>query len=109
MALSLEGTDQAMHFDKDSYRVHTKIFMTHNKAENRICIKLNEVDQSAFSAAARGKIYPVPNKWGKHGWTLVELEGLHPDLLMDAITTAYEQVRSTVKVTKNKTGKKIIQ
>lgn len=108
MALGLADTEKSPHFDVDSFRVLTKIFMTHNKVENRICIKLNAIDQSAFGAAGRGKVYPVPNKWGKHGWTLVELEGIHPDLLMDAINTAYEHVKGTVKVSKSKTGKKKI-
>lgn len=37
-------------------------------------------------------IYPLNNKWGKQGWTLIELKLVNPDLLMDAITSAYCEV-----------------
>jgi hypothetical protein len=34
----------------------------------------------------------VDNKWGNQGWTLIELSSVHPDLFMDALTTAYCEV-----------------
>ncbi|MCC6818296.1 MAG: MmcQ/YjbR family DNA-binding protein [Bacteroidia bacterium] len=91
-ALSLPDTVEKPHFKVSSYRVKQKIFLTHNKQENRLCVKLSEIDQSVFTSASKSAIYPVPNKWGKHGWTLIELDKVHPEMLKDAITTAYNHV-----------------
>ena len=33
--------------------------------------------------------FPVDNKWGKQGWTLIEMNKVHKDLFIDALTTAY--------------------
>lgn len=102
IGLSFPDTTEDPHFKAIAFKVRKKVFFTHNAEENRICVKLNEIDQSAFSAAGKGKIYPVPNKWGKQGWTLVELEGIHPELLMDSIKTAYDTVAATVPIKKRK-------
>ncbi|WP_432710843.1 hypothetical protein [Pedobacter sp.] len=34
-------------------------------------------------------IYPIDNKWGKKGWTLVKMKKVPADLFKDALTTAY--------------------
>ena len=50
---------------------------------------LSPVDQSVFCAYDKAIIYPVPNKWGKKGATIVELKKVRKDLFKDALTTAY--------------------
>jgi predicted DNA-binding protein (MmcQ/YjbR family) len=92
-AMSLPGVIELPHFDKTSFRVSKKIFLTLNSKENRVCVKLNELDQSVFCADPSGSVYPVPNKYGKMGWTLISLKTVHPDLLKDAIKCAYNQVK----------------
>ena len=87
LALSLPETTEEPHFEKTSFRVKGKIFMTANAPENRITVRLSPADQDVFSQAEG--IYPVPNKWGNHGWTHGEFPTLHPDLLRDLIFTAY--------------------
>jgi hypothetical protein len=37
----------------------------------------------------RPLIYPVPNKWGKFGWTLVNLKTIDQEMLMEVLTAAY--------------------
>jgi hypothetical protein len=37
-------------------------------------------------------IFPVDNKWGKQGWTIIEMSKVHKDLFVDALTTAYCEV-----------------
>jgi hypothetical protein len=37
-------------------------------------------------------IYPVPNKWGLQGWTLIDLQKIKKPMLRDAVTTAYHEV-----------------
>jgi hypothetical protein len=45
-----------------------------------------------FSSFDKEIIHPVPNKWGKQGWTLFYLEILPEELFRDALTTAYCEV-----------------
>jgi predicted DNA-binding protein (MmcQ/YjbR family) len=77
------------HFEKTSFRVKKKIFATYNPAKNWATLKFSEIDQDVFTKIGNGAIYPVPNKWGKQGWTHVELDKLPDELVADAITTAY--------------------
>ncbi len=92
LALSFPEAVEVPHFEKPSFRVRKKIFATLTEKENKICIKLSLVDQSAFSAFDKTIVYPVPNKWGKQGWTFIELKKANIELLKDALTMAYCEV-----------------
>jgi predicted DNA-binding protein (MmcQ/YjbR family) len=89
LALSFDETEEKPHFEKTSFRVKNKIFATVDAAKKQACIKLSEIDQSVFSAYNPAIIYPVPNKWGKQGWTMVELTKVPKAMFKDALTTAY--------------------
>ena len=92
MTLSFPEVTEEPHFENRSFRVKKKIFATYNDTKKRACIKLSEIDQDVFSSVDRTIIYPVDNKWGKQGWTLVEMTKVHKDLFVDALTTAYCEV-----------------
>jgi predicted DNA-binding protein (MmcQ/YjbR family) len=92
LALSFPETTEEPHFEKTSFRVKNKIFATFDHKNKLVCIKLSEIDQSVFSSADRTNIYPVENKWGKQGWTFIQLENVNKDLFIDAVTTAYCEV-----------------
>jgi hypothetical protein len=92
LALSFSGVEEQPHFEKTSFRVKKKIFATTDS--DIACVKLSEVDQSVFCAFDKTIIYPVNNKWGKQGWTLVELKKVPKDMLKDLLTTAYNEVTS---------------
>ena len=89
LAMSLPETTEEPHFAKTSFRVRKKIFATYDEKSHLACLKLSEIDQDVFVAADRNHIRPVDNKWGKQGWTLFEIEKVHKDLLVDALSTAY--------------------
>lgn len=89
LALSFPESHEEPHFEKPSFRIGKKIFATINLKENRVCVKLSEIDQDVFSAFDKNIIYPVPNKWGKQGWTLVDLRAVREDMLLDILSTAY--------------------
>lgn len=89
LALSFPEATEEPHFEKTSFRVKKKIFATYDDKNKRACIKLSEVEQNVFSAASKTIIYPLNNKWGKQGWTLVEMSKVRKDLFIDALTTAY--------------------
>ncbi|HMQ07039.1 MAG TPA: MmcQ/YjbR family DNA-binding protein [Saprospiraceae bacterium] len=88
-ALSFPKATEETHFDKTSFRVKKKIFATFDAKTNKLCLKLSEIEQDIFSLINRQVIYPVPNQWGKKGWTLIELDKLDNEILLDALRKAY--------------------
>jgi predicted DNA-binding protein (MmcQ/YjbR family) len=92
LALSFPAVTEEPHFEKLSFRVMGKIFVTCDEKNKNACIKLSEIDQDVFTAAGRSNIYPVPNKWGKQGWTIIDLKKVDMNLFKDALKTAYCKV-----------------
>jgi predicted DNA-binding protein (MmcQ/YjbR family) len=92
LALSFPEATEEPHFEKTSFRVKKKIFATYDDIKKRACIKLSEIDQNVFSSVNKTIIFPVENKWGKQGWTLIEMSKVNEELFIDAITTAYCEV-----------------
>jgi hypothetical protein len=88
----LPEIEELPHFDKTSFRVAKKIVATYDQSLNRLCIKLSEIDQNVFSSFDPTVFYPVPNKWGKQGWTFVSLATVDEGMLKDALTQAYCEV-----------------
>ena len=87
--MSFPEAEEVPHFEIPSFRVKKKIFATLNMKENRCCLRFNEIDQNVFCSFDGSVIYPVPNKWGKFGWTLINLGKVKIEMLEDALTTSY--------------------
>ncbi|HSI74630.1 MAG TPA: MmcQ/YjbR family DNA-binding protein [Lunatimonas sp.] len=92
VCLSFPEATEEPHFEKTSFRVTKKIFVTYDASANRASLKLSEADQDLLSLFDSNAIYPVPNKWGKKGWTFIELDRLTDQVLKDALTSAYCEV-----------------
>lgn len=92
MALSLPGTVEQDHFGIPSFRVKKRIFSTMLVKEQLMMVKLSPIDQSVFHSFDPAVFYPVPNKWGLKGATVVELAKVPPELLEDALNTAYQLI-----------------
>jgi predicted DNA-binding protein (MmcQ/YjbR family) len=92
IALSFAEAEEAPHHEVLSYRIKKKIFATLNIAEKRATVKLNAVDQSAFCSFDSKVVFPVPNVWGKQGWTHINLQLIQEETLLDLLTCAYCQV-----------------
>ena len=92
LALSFPEVTEQPHFEKLSYRVNKKIFVTHDEVNERVTVKLSEKDQSVFCSYNLEIIYPVKGAWGKQGWTIIELKRIKKDMLKDALTVAYCEV-----------------
>lgn len=90
LAMSFPNATEEPHFEKTSFRIKKKIFATFDEKNNRAVLKLNEIEQSVFCASGDMIFYPVPNKWGKHGWTIVELSKVRPKMFEDALICSYE-------------------
>ena len=89
MALTFEEAEEQPHFEKPSFRVNKKIFLTLDEKNNRGCVKLAEIDQDVFHRMNPKVVYPVPNKWGKQGWTLIELKEVEKDFFSDLLVASY--------------------
>lgn len=87
--MSFPEVTEEPHFEKISFRVKKKIFATFDEKNKRACIKLSEIDQDVFSSMHASVIYPLANKWGKQGWTLVEMKTINRTSFRDALVTAY--------------------
>jgi len=94
LAMSFPNASEEPHFEKTSFRVNKKIFATFDEKNNHAVLKLNEIDQSVFCASSEMIFYPIPNKWGKQGWTIVELSKVRPEMFENALTRSYENVIS---------------
>lgn len=104
LALAFEASEELPHFEKASFRVKKKIFATLDVSKKQACLKLSAVDQSVFSSFNAEIIYPVPNKWGKQGWTIIELSKVPKAMFEDALTCAYCEVAPKTLAVKYRTG-----
>ncbi len=89
LVMELPEVIEAPHFEHKAYKVKGKIVATHNTQEHRCCVKLSVQDQSLFCLINQEMIYPVPNKWGKYGWTLVSLKRVNKEILRSVLIAAY--------------------
>jgi hypothetical protein len=92
LALSFQGTISIPHFDRAAFKVEgRKIFATLKEESNSVNILLSLPEQKLFCTSDNA-IYPVQNKWGTHGWTTFELTKLERPIVLEALSSAYEEV-----------------
>lgn len=92
LALSFPGTLAQPHFDRTAFKVEGKrIFATLHEKSESANIVLSLPEQRVFCRPGKA-IYPVPNKWGNHGWTTFELEKVERAVVLEALSSAYEEV-----------------
>lgn len=92
LALSFAEVTEQPHFEKTSFRVKKKIFVTLDETKHIACVKLAATDQSVYSLIDKTIIWPVPNKWGQQGWTLIDLKKIKKELLKEIVAAAYCEV-----------------
>jgi hypothetical protein len=92
LALSFPETVEQDHWGRPSFRVKKKIFATLWPVEKRAVLKLSPIDQSIFTDYNPKIFYPIPNAWGKQGWTFVELKKVRKDMFVDALNLAWREV-----------------
>ncbi|MBL4676192.1 MAG: MmcQ/YjbR family DNA-binding protein [Mucilaginibacter sp.] len=89
IAFSFPEVTEEPHFEKTSFRVKKKIFATVAAEHNRATVKLSPGEQDIFCTFNAEVIYPVPNKWGKQGWTHINLLLIEQNMLTEILKTAY--------------------
>ena len=92
LALSFPGATEHPHFEIVSFKVGKKIFATLNADHNRATLLLPILEQDAIVTLNADAFSPVPNKWGTHGWTHVDLKKVNRGILADALAVAHQLV-----------------
>jgi hypothetical protein len=88
LALSLEGTTEAPHFDRRAFRVK-RIYVTLAADEKTANFMFSPEQQEFKCMMAPEAFAPVPNAWGQRGATTANLAKLTIAELEDALRTAW--------------------
>jgi hypothetical protein len=72
IALSLDGSTETPHFDRAAFKVK-RIYATLAADGKNANLKLTPDEQELKCMLAPEIFAPVPNAWGKQGWTTVTL------------------------------------
>lgn len=87
-ALSLDGTSEAPHFDRAAFKVK-RIYATLAADGKTANLKLDPDEQEFKCMLAPDVFAPVPNAWGKQGWTTVILANASAAELRAALEMAW--------------------
>ncbi len=77
IALSLQGTTEAPHFDRAAFKV-ARTYVTLAADGRSANFKFTPDEQEFKCMLAPEAFAPVPNAWGKQGWTTADLSKLGP-------------------------------
>ena len=89
MALSFEGTDEKPHFERTAFTVNKKIFATISLKDKTLNLRFTPQAQFIFCPPQSDVIFPIPNAWGKQGWTTINLNKANKKLVKSALEEAY--------------------
>ena len=88
LALSLEGTTAAPHFDRTAFKV-ARIYVTLAGDGRTANFKFTRDEQDFKCMMAPDAFAAVPNAWGKQGWTTATLSKLSAAELESALAMAW--------------------
>jgi|SRR6185503_20278410 len=87
-ALALEGTTESPHFDRAAFKA-VRIYVTLAPDGKTANFKLTPEEQEFKCLLAPQAFQPIPNAWGRQGWTTATLSKLSKAELQDALRIAY--------------------
>ena len=88
IALSLDGTTEAAHFDRAAFKA-VRIYVTLAADGRTANFKFSPDEQDFKCMMAPAAFAPVPNAWGRQGWTTATLEMLSTMELEQALEMAW--------------------
>ncbi|OQW60910.1 MAG: hypothetical protein A4S14_18510 [Proteobacteria bacterium SG_bin9] len=88
IALALEGTTEAPHFDRAAFRVN-RIYATLAADGRSANLKFTPDEQELKCLTAPDAFERIPNGWGAQGWTTATLAALGVAELKAALETAW--------------------
>ena len=89
MAMALEGTSEAPHFDRAAFKV-ARIYVTLAGDGKTANFKLTPDEQEFKCMMLPYAFTLVPNAWGRQGWTTATLSALSKADLQSALETAWQ-------------------
>ncbi len=101
IALSLDGTTEAPHFDRAAFKV-ARIYATLTADGLTANLKLTPDEQALKCAVAAEAFSPVPNAWGRQGWTTVTLATINVPELRHALEMAWRHAAGTSRAKPSK-------
>jgi hypothetical protein len=87
-ALALEGTTESPHFDRAAFKA-ARIYVTLAPDGKTANFKFTSEEQEFKCMLAPQAFQPIPNAWGRQGWTTATLSKLSKAELQDALRIAY--------------------
>ncbi|MCB0661642.1 MAG: MmcQ/YjbR family DNA-binding protein [Saprospiraceae bacterium] len=100
IALSFPETNMEIHFNKISFRISKKIFATYDPDTNQTVVKLGIFQQDEFCEKYPEVLEPVPNKWGKKGWTNFDITNADNSFVFEIVKAAFLD-RAPKSISKN--------
>lgn len=88
IARSLEGTSEAPHFDRTAFKA-ARIYATLAADGRTANFKFSSDEQELKCLTAPEAFSPVPNAWGRQGWTTAKLSAMTITELENALQTAW--------------------
>ena len=92
LAVSLDGTSEAPHFDRAAFKV-ARIYVTLAADGRTANFKFAPDEQEMKCTVAPDAFSPIPNAWGKQGWTTAKLSALSSAELKDALVIAWQHAQ----------------
>ena len=88
IAMSLDGTTSGQHFERTAFKV-ARIYVTLASDGRTANLKLSPDEQEFKCMMAPEAFAPIPNAWGKQGWTTAVLARLDAAELKAALEMAW--------------------
>jgi hypothetical protein len=88
LAMALEGTSEAPHFDRAAFKV-ARIYVTLAADGKTANFRFTPDEQEFKCMMAPEAFAPLPNAWGRQGWTMATLSALSTADLKSALETAW--------------------
>jgi hypothetical protein len=90
LALGLEGTSEAPHFDRAAFKA-VRIYATLAPDGLTANFNFSPEEQEFKCMLAPDAFRPIPNAWGRQGWTVANLAALSGAELKDALLIAWRR------------------
>lgn len=92
LALALEGTTEAPHFDRAAFKV-ARIYVTLAADGKTANFNFAPDEQELKCMTAPDAFTVIDNAWGRQGWTTAKLAALAVAELNDALTVAWRNAQ----------------
>jgi hypothetical protein len=90
LALGLDGTSEAPHFDRAAFKA-VRIYVTLAPDGLTANFNFSPEEQEFKCMLAPDAFRPIPNAWGRQGWTVADLAALSGAELKDALLIAWRR------------------